>query len=135
MINQLRFCLKMIQKYEKIYPKMDIDLLVDIIDMTLNRTPENFFTWDQVQENPQFCKQCGACCRTIDCQYFNGKTCDEYATRFDACVEFPYYEINGESGLMLDASCNLATKLAEQVLDAEFSKQIELLELDELGGV
>ena len=135
MINQLRFCLKMIQKYEKVYPNMYLDLLVDIVDMTLNRIPDNFFTWEQVQENPQFCKQCGACCRTLDCQYFNGRTCDEYATRFDACAEFPYYEINGDSGLILDASCNFAVQLAEQVLDKEFDKQIKLLELDELGGV
>ena len=24
---------------------------------------------------PEVCKQCGLCCRTVDCQYFNGGGC------------------------------------------------------------
>lgn len=120
----------MITKYEKKYPNLPLDILVDIIDMTLNRASDKYFTWEQVQEHPEFCKQCGACCRTLDCQYFNGRTCDEYATRFDACAEFPWYEINGETGLMLDAGCQFAVKLAEMVLEKEIQKNIELLEVD-----
>lgn len=130
MINHMKFCLQMIIKYEKKYPQIPLDILVDIIDVVLNRAPDNYFTWEQVQEHPEFCKQCGACCRTLNCQYFNGKTCDEYATRFDACAEFPWYEINGETGLMLDPGCQFAIKLAEMALENEIQKNIELLEVD-----
>ena len=130
MINHIKFCLQMITKYEKKYPQLPLDILVDIIDVTLNRASATSFTWEQVQEHPEFCKQCGACCRTLNCKYFNGKTCDEYATRFDACVEFPWYEINGETGLMLDPGCQFAVKLAEMVLEEKKEKNIELLEVD-----
>lgn len=130
MINHIKFCLQMIIKYEKKYPQLPLDILVDIIDVTLNRAPDNSFTWEQVQEHPEFCKQCGACCRTLNCKYFDGKLCTEYATRFDACVEFPWYEINGETGLMLDPGCQFAVKLAEMVLDEEIQKNIDLLEVD-----
>ena len=96
MINHLKFCLKMIQHYEKEYPQLPKEIIADIVDEVLNMAPDSYFTWEQVQENPNFCKQCGACCRTLDCKYFNGRTCDEYATRYDACAEFPWYEINGK---------------------------------------
>ena len=45
----------------------------------------------------EFCKKCGACCKQREqpCKYFNGRTCDEYYSRWDVCAEFPYYEING----------------------------------------
>ena len=120
----------MIQKYEKKYPQLPTDILVDVIDEVLVQAPDSYFTYEQVQENPDFCKKCGACCSTISCQYFNGKTCDEYATRFDACTEFPWYDINGETGLMLDAGCNFAVKLAEMVLDKKFQEEIDFLEVD-----
>ena len=120
----------MIHKYEKKYPDFPIDIIADIIDEVLNMAPDNYFTYEQVQMNPEFCKQCGACCRTLDCKYFNGRTCDEYATRYDACTEFPWYEINGETGLMLDPSCQFAVKLAEMVLDEKIQKEIDFLEVD-----
>lgn len=37
MTNYIKFCLKMIQKHEKEYPDLPTDILVDIIDVTLNR--------------------------------------------------------------------------------------------------
>lgn len=131
MINHIKFCLMMIQKYEKIYTKLPIDILVDIVDTVLIRAPDNYFTFEQVQDNPEFCRQCGACCRTLDCQYFNGRTCEEYATRFDACVEFPWYDINHSTGLMLDPSCQFAVNLAEMVLTQELDRNMELLGVDD----
>ena len=87
-----------------------------------------YFTYEMVQEFPEFCKQCGMCCVTVDCAYFNGRTCDEYATRFDACTEFPWYDINGETGLILDPNCQFAINLAEMMLDKEFRKLTDLFE-------
>lgn len=130
MINHIKFCLMMIHKYEKIYPELPIDILVDIVDTVLLRAPDSYFTWEQIQDNPEFCRKCGRCCTTLNCQYFNGRTCDEYATRFDACVEFPWYQINNESGLILDPSCKFAVDLADMVLDREFQKNMKLLEVD-----
>lgn len=127
MMNHIKFCKKMIDEYAKKYPELDVGIIADIVDTVLNRASENYFTWEQVQEHPEFCAKCGMCCKTLDCQYFNGKTCEEYATRFDACVEFPYYDINNSSGLMLDPSCQFAVKIAELVLDEEMQKNIELL--------
>lgn len=130
MINQVKFCLLMIQKFERKYPQLPTDIVTDIIDTVLNQAPDKYFTWEQVQEHPEFCNQCGACCRTLNCEYFNGKTCNEYATRYDACTEFPWYEINNETGLILDPTCGFAVKLAEMVLDKEFEYNIDLLEVD-----
>lgn len=130
MINHIQFSLKMIQKYEPYYTALPLDIFVDIIDTVLNVTPGVYFTYEQVQDYPEFCKKCGACCRTLDCQYFNGRTCNEYATRFDACAEFPWYEINGETGLMLDPHCQFAVKLAEMILKKELDREMEFLEVD-----
>lgn len=130
-VNHLKFCKMFCDKYhKKYYPHISDDIIADIIDVVLNRAADNYFTFDMVQEHPEFCKQCGACCRTIECQYFNGKTCDEHATRPHACAEFPYYEINDDTGLILDPGCQLAVKLATLVLDKEFEKNIELLDVD-----
>lgn len=127
-INHLKFCKHFCDKYHNVYnDTLDDDIIADIIDVVLNRAPDNYFTFDLVQEHPEFCKQCGTCCRSLNCRYFNGKTCDEYATRPHACAEFPFYEINGESGLMLDPGCQLAMKLAELILDKEFEKNLNLL--------
>ena len=122
MINHLRFCKYFCDKYHnQYYPDLPDDMIADIVDTTLNRTPGVFFTYDMVQKFPEFCKQCGMCCVSVGCQYFNGRTCDEYATRFDVCAEFPYYEINGDEGLMLDPGCKFAIALAER----EIQKDIE----------
>lgn len=130
-INHIRVCKHFCDKYyNEYYPRLSVDIIADIVDVTLNRAPDNYFTWQMVQENAEFCKQCGACCATINCKYFNGRTCDEYATRYDACVEFPFYEINDETGLILDYGCDFSMKLAEMVLDEEFKKNLELLEVD-----
>lgn len=130
-INHLKFIKKMIDRYTIKYPQIEDDLIADIIDVVLMRASENYFTFEMVQDHPEFCKQCGECCKTINCKYFNGKTCDEYATRFDACLEWPYYEIDTDSGLLMDPACQFAVKLAEMVLDAEFQHNIDLLGIDE----
>lgn len=130
MINHIKFCLKMIQKFEKIYPQMPTDILVDIIDVALNIAPDNYFTYEQVQEHPEFCEKCGNCCKSLSCADFNGKTCDDYESRYDACKEFPWFEINNESGLMLDCDCPFANKLAEMVLEEEFKRNYDLLSLE-----
>lgn len=130
-INHLKFIKKMIDKYTMKYPYVEDDLIADIIDTVLMRASENYFTFEMVQEHPEFCRQCGECCKTIQCKYFNGKTCDEHATRFDACREWPYYEVDVDSGLSMDPACQFAIKLAEMVLDAEFQHNIDLLEIDE----
>ena len=130
MINHLRFCKYFCDKYhDKYYPELPDDMIADIVDTTLNQTPGVFFNYEMVQEVPQFCRQCGMCCTTVGCQYFNGRTCDEYATRFDACAEFPWHDIDN-SGLILDPNCQFAMKLAEMVLDREFDRHIKLFEVD-----
>ena len=129
MINHLRFCKYFCDKYHnKYYPDISDDIIADIVDTVLNLAPGVYFTYEMVQEFPEFCKQCGMCCVTVDCAYFNGRTCDEYATRFDACTEFPWYEINGETGLILDPNCQFAINLAEMMLDKEFRKLTDLFE-------
>ena len=130
MINHLRFCKYFCDKYhDKYYPELPDDMIADIFDTTLNQTPGVFFTYEMVQEFPQFCRKCGMCCTTVGCQYFNGRTCDEYATRFDACAEFPWHDIDN-GGLILDPNCQFAMKLAEMVLDREFDRHIKLFEVD-----
>lgn len=130
MINHLRFCKYFCDKYhDKYYPELPDDMIADIVDTTLNQTPGVFFTYEMVQEFPQFCRKCGMCCTTVGCQYFNGRTCNEYATRFDACAEFPWHDVD-DSGLILDPNCQFAIKLAEMVLDREFDRHIKLFEVD-----
>ena len=124
------FCKYFCDKYhDKYYPELPDDMIADIVDTTLNQTPGVFFTYEMVQEFPQFCRKCGMCCTTVGCQYFNGRTCDEYATRFDACAEFPWHDIDN-GGLILDPNCQFAMKLAEMVLDREFDRHIKLFEVD-----
>ena len=122
-LNQLKFIKKMLDKFIIEYPNLDPDIIADIIATILLDAPSQYFTYDMVQENPNLCAKCGACCkqRNVKCKYFNGRTCDEYATRYDVCAEFPYYEIDGEEGLMLDPGCKFAIRLAEQ----EIRKDIE----------
>lgn len=131
-LNHIKFVKKMLDKYHNIYSNiLSDDCIADIISEVLLEAPDSYFTYEMVQENQEFCAKCGACCQTIDCQYFNGRTCDEYATRFDACMEFPFYEIDYRSGLMLDAGCKFAVRLAEKVLDEKFKKELDFLEVDE----
>ena len=129
-INHLKFAKKMLDKYSLKYPQLEDDLIADIVDEVLIQAPDNYFTYEMVQKYPEFCKQCGECCKSISCKYFNGKTCDEYATRFDECTSWPYYEIDNMSGLSLDPGCQFAMQLAEMVLDERFKYNIELLEID-----
>ena len=91
--------------------------------------PGQYFTYDMVQEHPELCDKCGACCeqRGEPCKYFNGRTCDDYGARFDVCAEFPFYEINGEEGLMLDPGCNFALRLAEMQIDKDIKREIDFL--------
>ena len=46
MINHIKFCLLMIQKYEKKYPQLPVDILVDIIDEVLLQAPDSYFTYE-----------------------------------------------------------------------------------------
>ena len=133
MLNHLKFCKMFCDSYHKKYhSELSDDIIADIVDVVLNRAPDNYFTFDMVQEHPELCNQCGMCCSNAICplKCFNGKTCDEYAARPDACAEFPFYEINGYSGLILDPSCQFSVKLAEMVLDKEFEYNVSLLEVD-----
>lgn len=130
MINAVKFNLNMIKKFEERYPQIPTDILVDIVDLVLNRASSIYFDYELVQEHPEFCMKCGKCCKGLNCEHFNGRTCDEYGSRLDACKEFPAYEILNETGLVLDCECQLATKLAEMVLDGEFQKNLDLLSLD-----
>ena len=129
MINHIKFCKIMIDKYCKKYPQLDVEIIADIIDVVLNRAPESYFTYDDVQQNPEFCIKCGKCCEKLGCSYFKGKLCDNYESRYDACKEFPFYTINFDSGIMLDCNCNFSLKLAEMALDNKFKKNIELFEI------
>ena len=55
MINHLRFCKYFCDKYhDKYYPELSDDMIADIVDTTLNQTPGVFFTYEMVQEFPQF---------------------------------------------------------------------------------
>lgn len=130
MINDLKFNLNMIRKFEKKYPQIPLEILVDIIDVVLNRASNIYFNYELVQEHPEFCIKCGKCCETINCKYFNGKTCDEYNSRFDSCKEYPAYGLNNETGLILDCECNFSNCLAELVLDEELKKNLELISID-----
>lgn len=133
MLNHLKFCKMFCDSYHKKYHSyLSDDIIADIVDVVLNRAPDNYFIYDMVQEHSELCKQCGMCCSNAICplKCFNGKTCDEYAARPDACAEFPFYEINGYSGLILDPSCQFSVKLAEKVLDEEFKKNLDLLGIE-----
>ena len=130
-INSLKFIKVFLEKFTRKYPEVPTDIIADIIGTVLIEAPGYYFTYNLVQEHPEFCKKCGSCCKQRDqpCKYFNGKTCDEYESRFDVCAEFPYYEINGDEGLMLDAGCQFALKLAEMQIEKEIQKNIEILGL------
>lgn len=123
-LNQLKFIKKMLDKFTKEYPDLDPDIVADIVCTILLDAPGQYFSYDMVQEHPELCAKCGACCqqRDIECKYFNGRTCDEYFTRYDACAEFPYYDIDGEEGLMLDPGCRFAMRLAEKVIRGDIER-------------
>ena len=130
MINPLKFNLNMIQKFEKKYPQVPTEIMVDIIDVVLNRASSIYFNYEQVQNHPEFCIRCGKCCQNLNCKYFNGKTCAGYDSRYDACKEYPSYDLLNDTGLILDCECNFAKRLAELVLDEEFQKNLRLLSID-----
>lgn len=130
-INHLNFVDKMIKHFSHQYNDLPLDLVCDIIEEVLLTASENYFSYNLVQEHPEFCKQCGACCKSINCEFFNGRTCDEYATRYDACAEWPYYEINTgdfDAGLMLDPYCNFAVELAIMKIDERLKEYRDLNE-------
>ena len=130
MINDLKFNLNMIRKFEKKYPQIPLEILVDIIDVVLNRASNIYFNYELVQKHPEFCIKCGKCSETLDCKYFNGKTCDEYSSRFDSCKEYPAYDLVNETGLILECECNFSNSLAELVLDEELKKNLDLLSIN-----
>ena len=131
-INQLKFIKIFLDKFLVKYSILPIDVIADIVITVLNDAPELYFSYDMVQEHPEFCKKCGACCKQTrlgrggkPCEYFNGRTCDDYYARFDACAEFPYYEIDGEAGLFLDPGCQFALKLAEMQIEKDIQRFIK----------
>lgn len=128
-INHIKFVKKFLDKYTQKHSDIEADFIVDIISQVLLEAPAYYFTFDLVQEHQEFCKMCGACCkaRSIPCEFFNGKTCTEWATRPDYCAEFPFYDIDGDMGLWLDPGCQFALKLADMVIEDEINKNIALL--------
>ena len=128
-INQLKFIKYFLDKFSKKYSDLPIDIISDIIVTVLIDAPETYFTYDMVQEYPEFCKKCGACCSQANCplKCFNGRNCDDYYARPEECAEFPYYYINGEEGLMLDPGCQFALKLAEMQLEKEIIREKNFL--------
>ena len=130
MTNYIKFCLKMIQKHEKEYPDLPTDILVDIIDVTLNRAPALYFTREQVQNHQEFCIMCGKYCKYLDCKYFNGKTCYNHGVHYTFCKDYPLYDLEGNVALALDPKCNFAIKITEIVLDKEIKKNLDLLGVD-----
>ena len=128
-INQLKFIKICSEKFIDKNPELPKIVLEDIIMTVLIDAPGMYFSYDMVQEHPEFCKKCGSCCKQREqpCEYFNGRTCDDYYARWDMCAEWPYYSINGEEGLMLDPGCQFALKLAEMQLEKEIAKNKKLL--------
>lgn len=127
-VNHLRFINEMMKKYTWEYD-LPTDLIASIVEEVLLLAPDSYFTFNMVQDHPEMCKQCGQCCSTINCKYFNGKTCDEYATRYDACAEWPYYEVNSgdfDAGLMLDPDCALAIGLAQMQIEKRLNEYSDL---------
>ena len=133
-INHLKFINKMINKFIRLYPNLSINLIVDIIEEVLIKAPDNYFSYNMVQEHPELCKQCGQCCKNINfkCEHFNGRTCDEYATRYDACAEWPYYHIDTgdfDSGLWLDPHCAMALGLASLRINEKLKEYSDMYEM------
>ena len=129
-INQLKFMKIFLDKYSQQYSdKLPTDVISDIVSTVLDEASGLYFSYDMVQEHPEFCKKCGSCCKQREqpCEFFNGRTCDDYYARWDVCAEFPYYKINDEEGLMLDPGCQFALKLAEMVLDKEMKRACDFL--------
>lgn len=128
-INSLKFLKIFLDIFIKRYQNLPIDIIADIIVTVLIDAPERYFTYDMVQKHPEFCRKCGACCkqRNEPCPYFNGRTCDDYYSRFDVCAEFPYYDIDGDEGLMLDPGCQFALKLAEMQIDKDLQREVDFL--------
>lgn len=123
-INHLKFLKIFLDKYSREYPDLPVDLISDIVGTTLIEAPGVYFTYNLVQEHPEFCKKCGQCCkqRNIKCKHFNGRTCDDYYNRGEECAEFPFYDIDGDLGLWLDSGCYFAKKLAEVKIKEQLEK-------------
>lgn len=128
-VNSLKFIKIFLDKFTKEYSELPKDIIADIIVTILMDAPENYFSYNLVQEHPEFCKKCGACCSQATCPLdcFNGRTCDEYSIRPDGCAEFPFFDINGEEGLMLDPGCQFALKLAEMQIEKDIKREIKFL--------
>lgn len=128
-INSLKFLKFFLDKFTKKYSQLPRDIIADIIITVLIDAPDKYFSYDLVQEHPEFCKKCGACCKQalcpLDC--FNGRTCDDYYGRPEECAEFPYHDIDGDQGLFLDPGCQFALKLAEMQIEKDINREIQFL--------
>ena len=131
-VNHLKFLKILLDKFVNEYSDLPVDVVSDIIVTILIDAPERYFSYDMVQEHPEFCKKCGECCKQArfgknddePCEYFNGRTCDDYYARYDACAEFPYYT---DQGLMLDPGCQFAKKLAEMQIKKELNRYRDMV--------
>lgn len=129
MIDEEKFVLKCLDKFKQEYD-IEEELIEDIIRQVLIDAHDVYFSYDLIQENKNLCIKCGKCCEELNCEYFNGETCDNYDNRYDACKEYPSYDIINTRGLMLDPSCNFALNLAYNIIDDEINKNIELMGLN-----
>lgn len=128
MIDEEKFVLICLNKFKQEY-NIDEDLIEDIIRQVLIDASNVYFSYDLIQENEDLCIKCGKCCENLNCEYFNGETCDNYEDRYSACKEYPGYDIF-DRGLVWDVSCNFALELAYKIIDDEIKKNMELMGLN-----
>ena len=124
--SDLQFIKHLLKVFYEKYPDLGIDLISDIIEETLIGAPNLFFSRELVQDNADFCIKCGYCCRELECDNFNGKSCNDYENRSKVCRDYPFYEIGFETGISLDVQCNYSVKLAEMVLDKRLKVYTDL---------
>ena len=56
--NHVKFVKKMCDKYiDKYKGQIPVGIILDIIETTLITVPDSYFSYDMVQEHPEFCKQ------------------------------------------------------------------------------
>ena len=123
--SDLQFVKTLLKTFYNKYPDLGIELISDIIDETLIAAPNIFFNRELVRDNQDLCLKCGFCCRELDCDNFNGKSCNDYKNRSSICRDYPFYEIGFETGISLDVQCNYSVKIAEIVLERRFKAYID----------
>ena len=75
-------------------------------------TDAGFISKEYVLKNQDFCKQCGICCKDMDCPELNGKLCGIWYRRPEICSLYPYWEVPGEAhGIHFVPMCSYAFKV------------------------